>query len=113
MHITCLRARNGLWEARSIEVKNLVIIGSGLAGYTAAIYTGLAQLKSMFEGFEAGGIPGGQLMTTNDVKNFPGFPEGIQSPHLMHQIRQQALRWGAKCITKYSIAQPSLSLLLT
>jgi len=81
-------------------IENLVIIGSGPAGYTAAIYAGRAQLKPIvFEGFEAGGVPGGQLMTTTDVENFPGFPAGIQGPHLMHQMRQQALRWGAKCMT--------------
>lgn len=83
-----------------MPIENLVIIGSGPAGYTAAIYAGRAQLKPIvFEGFEAGGVPGGQLMTTTDVENFPGFPEGIQGSHLMHQMRQQALRWGAKCIT--------------
>ncbi len=81
-------------------VENLVIIGSGPAGYTAAIYAGRAQLKPMvFEGFEAGGVPGGQLMTTTEVGNFPGFPEGIQGPKLMHQMRQQSLRWGAQLIT--------------
>lgn len=80
-------------------VENLVIIGSGPAGYTAAIYAGRAQLKPMvFEGFAAGGVPGGQLMTTTDVENFPGFPEGIQGPNLMRQMRQQALRWGANLI---------------
>lgn len=81
-------------------VENLVIIGSGPAGYTAAIYAGRAQLKPIvFEGFEAGGVPGGQLMTTTEVENFPGFPEGIQGPKLMHQMRQQALRWGVQLVT--------------
>ncbi|NJK29829.1 MAG: thioredoxin-disulfide reductase [Acaryochloris sp. RU_4_1] len=86
-------------------MEQLVIIGSGPAGYTAAIYAGRAQLKPiLFEGFEAGGSPGGQLMTTTDVENFPGFAEGIQGPVLMQQMRQQALRWGTQVITDDVIA---------
>lgn len=81
-------------------IERLVIIGSGPAGYTAAIYAGRAQLQPLiFEGFIAGGLPGGQLMTTTDVENFPGFPQGIQGPQLMKEMRQQAIRWGAKLIT--------------
>ena len=81
-------------------VEQLVIIGSGPAGYTAAIYAARAQLEPlMFEGFSAGGLPGGQLMTTTEVENFPGFSEGIQGPQLMKEMRQQALRWGTKLIT--------------
>ena len=80
--------------AANSGVENLVIVGSGPAGYTAAIYAARANLRPLLiTGFQDGGIPGGQLMTTTHVENFPGFPDGILGPDLMDRCKAQALRW--------------------
>jgi thioredoxin reductase (NADPH) len=79
--------------------ERLIIIGSGPAGLTAAIYTSRANINPLlFEGFQAGGIPGGQLMITSVVENFPGFPEGVLGPQLMGQMREQAVKHGTRMV---------------
>ena len=81
------------------NVKNLVIIGSGPAGHTAAIYAARANLEPfMFEGYMLGGSAGGQLTTTTDVENYPGFPEGIEGPQLMQLFRKQSDRFGTEMV---------------
>jgi thioredoxin reductase (NADPH) len=85
----------------SSDVRNVIIIGSGPAGHTAAIYAARANLKPiMFEGLAKGGIPGGQLMITNDVENYPGFPEKITGPDLMKAFRDQSVAQGVEIVTE-------------
>lgn len=93
--------------------EKVVIVGSGPAGYTAAIYASRADLKPLvFEGIQ----PGGQLTTTTDVENFPGFPEGIMGPELMMAMKKQAERFGTRVknnmVTKADLSQRPFTLTL-
>jgi thioredoxin reductase (NADPH) len=94
-------------------IRDVIIMGTGPAGYTAAIYTGRANLKPLvIEGYQ----PGGQLMITTEIENFPGFPEGIRGPELMGRMREQAARFDVEfafgCVTEADLSRSPFSLTL-
>ncbi len=83
------------------NARKVIIIGSGPAGHTAGIYAARANLRPLlFEGMVRGGIPGGQLMITNDVENYPGFPAKVAGPDLMQAFRDQSARQGVEIVSE-------------
>lgn len=89
------RRRSENPSSLGLDTYDVIIIGSGPAGYTAGVYTSRAKLNTLLI---SGSLPGGQLMTTSEVENYPGFPNGIFGPELMMNMRQQAERFGARLL---------------
>src|ERR687884_675781 len=90
-----IAAKDQDYQVNANEAFDVIIIGSRPAGYTAGIYTSRAKLRTLII---SGTLPGGQLMTTSEVENYPGFPNGIFGPELMMNMRQQAERFGSNVV---------------